>query len=190
MLVACGPWGTGPASHWPRPAWWFYYNDNEPAHCPASYREHEALVEIDSLAVFRGELPRRAMASVLEWAALRRTELRANWESARNGVPPLPIEPLDQEAGSRTMALVRTSSVKPSGEFQVELTLTTGQVVRRDLTPFLTRPLFHSIRLDALQFRQVRVEHGTLVWPGGADFCPDVVIWGGLPPAVADPFAA
>jgi len=24
-----------------------------------------------------------------------------------------------------------------------------------------------------------------LVWPGGADLCPDVLIWGGLPPADA-----
>ena len=27
------------------------------------------------------------------------------------------------------------------------------------------------------------VEDGTLVWPNGADLCPDVLIWDGLPPA-------
>ncbi|HEY1217291.1 MAG: DUF4160 domain-containing protein [Bryobacteraceae bacterium] len=30
--------------------------------------------------MLRGELPRRAMAVVLEWAALHRQELRADWE--------------------------------------------------------------------------------------------------------------
>jgi hypothetical protein len=29
----------------------------------------------------------------------------------------------------------------------------------------------------------MRVEGGTLVWPNGAGLCPDVLIWGGLPPA-------
>ena len=81
------------------------------------------------------------------------------------------------------MALVRISSVKPLDDFQVEITLTTGEVVRRDLGPLLNGPVFGSIRNDAAQFCQVRAEDGAFVWPGGVDLCPDVVIWGGLPPA-------
>jgi hypothetical protein len=80
------------------------------------------------------------------------------------------------------MALIRIATVKPLNEFRVELTLTTGEVVQRDLHALLAGPIFDSIRTDEEQFRQVRVEAGTLVWPGGADLCPDVVIWGGLPP--------
>lgn len=38
----------------------FYYNDHEPAHFHAAYGEHEALIEIGTLAMLRGELPRRA----------------------------------------------------------------------------------------------------------------------------------
>jgi hypothetical protein len=34
------------------------------------------LIEIDASAVFRGWLPPRALALVLEWAALHRDELR------------------------------------------------------------------------------------------------------------------
>ena len=59
------------------------------------YGEHEALIAIDSLAVLRGTLPRRALAMVLEWAALHRDELRADWERARQGEVLEPIEPLD-----------------------------------------------------------------------------------------------
>jgi hypothetical protein len=36
-----------------------FYNDHLPAHFHAEYGEHEALIEIDTLGVYRGELPRR-----------------------------------------------------------------------------------------------------------------------------------
>jgi hypothetical protein len=65
---------------------------------------------------------------------------------------------------------------------RVRLTLTDGSTVERDLSRFLVGPVFDSIRTDPLCFRQVRIEAGTLVWSNGADLCPDVVIWGGLPP--------
>ena len=52
-------------------------------------------IEIDTLSVLRGEVPRRAMALVLEWAALHREELRADWARARGGTPLESIGPLD-----------------------------------------------------------------------------------------------
>jgi hypothetical protein len=73
----------------------FYYNDHEPGHFHAVYGDHEALIEVETLALIRGELPRRALALVLEWAALHRAELRQNWQNARMGVPLTPIAPLD-----------------------------------------------------------------------------------------------
>jgi hypothetical protein len=72
-----------------------YCNDHAPAHFHAVYGEHEALVEIDTLSVLRGELPRRAMAMVLEWAMLHRGELRESWNLGRTGRPPARIAPLD-----------------------------------------------------------------------------------------------
>ena len=81
------------------------------------------------------------------------------------------------------MALIRISKVRALNRFEVELTLTTGDVIRRDLQPFLNGPVFDTIRNDEQQFRALRVEDGTVVWPNGADLCPDVLIWGGLPPA-------
>jgi hypothetical protein len=65
----------------------------------------------------------------------------------------------------------------------VRLTLTDGAEIERDLSPLLVGPVFNEIRENPTQFREVRVEAGTLVWPDGADLCPDTVIWGGLPPA-------
>ena len=45
---------------------------------------------------------------------------------------------------------------------------------------------------DSAFFKQCRfdAELQTIVWPNGADLCPDVVIWGGLPPADASSRAA
>ena len=81
------------------------------------------------------------------------------------------------------MKLVRIREAKPLGDYRVELTLTNGQVVERDLEPMLKGRFFSEIRSDEARFRQLRVEDGTLVWPGGADLCPDMLIWGGVPPA-------
>ena len=72
-----------------------FYSDHEPAHFHAIYGEYEVLIEIETLSVFRGALPRRALALVLEWTALHRVELREDWQRARNGEALKEIEPLD-----------------------------------------------------------------------------------------------
>jgi hypothetical protein len=74
---------------------YMYYNDHRPPHFHAEYAESEALFTIDTLEILEGELPRRPRAFVVEWASLHREELRVNWERARQGTPPLPIEPLE-----------------------------------------------------------------------------------------------
>ncbi|WP_447964074.1 DUF4160 domain-containing protein [Nitrospira sp. Ecomares 2.1] len=53
-----------------------FFNNHEPAHFHVSYGEFEALIEVKTLAIYHGELPRRALALTLEWAALHREELR------------------------------------------------------------------------------------------------------------------
>jgi len=72
-----------------------YYNDHLPPHFHAEYGEHEAVYEIDTLDILQGRLPRRAHNLVVEWALLRRSELRENWDHARQGKTLLHIEPLD-----------------------------------------------------------------------------------------------
>jgi hypothetical protein len=73
-----------------------YYNDHLPPHFHARYAEHEVRVAIETLDVVgEGYLPRRAMAMVLEWAALHRAELWTNWERAREGLSLAQVEPLE-----------------------------------------------------------------------------------------------
>ncbi len=74
---------------------YMFYAEHAPPHFHAWYAGHEALLRIDTLEVFRGSLPRRALALVLEWADLRRLELQADWERARNREALAYIDPLD-----------------------------------------------------------------------------------------------
>ena len=79
--------------------------------------------------------------------------------------------------------LVRILAAKSIGGTSLRLTLTDGRVVEKDIGPLLRGPVFAALRDDPDVFRRVRVEGGTLVWPGDVDLCPDTVIWGGIPPA-------
>ena len=80
------------------------------------------------------------------------------------------------------MALVRIAKAEPLDQFTLRLTLTDGSVIERELRPLLKGPIFEKIRTEPREFARVRAEDGALVWPDGADLCPDMVIWNGLPP--------
>ena len=45
-----------------------FWSDHAPPHFHALYAEFEALIDIRTLEVIRGKLPRRALVLVLEWA--------------------------------------------------------------------------------------------------------------------------
>jgi hypothetical protein len=70
------------------------YRDHDPPHFHATYGEFEISVTIRDGQV-QGEFPRRAQALVLEWLALHRDALLADWDRARRGEPLVPIPPLD-----------------------------------------------------------------------------------------------
>jgi len=52
-----------------------FWQDHAPPHFHALYGEFEALIDIRTLEVMRGSLPRRALALVREWATLHHNEL-------------------------------------------------------------------------------------------------------------------
>jgi hypothetical protein len=72
-----------------------YYDDHAPPHFHAYYGEDAASIEIDTLAVREGRLPKRAMALIIEWAADHRAELREDWRLAEAHQPLNPIAPLE-----------------------------------------------------------------------------------------------
>jgi hypothetical protein len=71
-----------------------YFADHAPPHFHALYAEFEALIDIRTFGVIRGELPGRAMALVLEWAQQHRGELMKDWELCLQNQTPATIRPL------------------------------------------------------------------------------------------------
>ncbi|MCL1961317.1 MAG: DUF4160 domain-containing protein [Desulfovibrionaceae bacterium] len=71
-----------------------FWNDRAPPHFHALYAEHEALIDIRTLDILEGEMPRRALALVLEWAQEYRAELMKDWELCAHNQPPNKIRPL------------------------------------------------------------------------------------------------
>lgn len=71
-----------------------FYDDHNPPHFHAEYGEYAVRVDINTLAVFGGRLPARALGMVTEWASLHQRELVEAWERARRMEPPGKIEPL------------------------------------------------------------------------------------------------
>ena len=74
---------------------YMYHNDHDPAHFHVIYGGNRAAIGIQPLQVLRGTLPGRALALVMEWAALHEQELQANWARARAFEPLRPIAPLE-----------------------------------------------------------------------------------------------
>lgn len=72
-----------------------YWDDHAPPHFHARYGEHEALINIRTLEILRGSLPGRAMGLTLEWAAMHRAALAANWVRCAKTLPPMTIPPLE-----------------------------------------------------------------------------------------------
>ena len=71
-----------------------FSNDHGPPDFHAYYGSDEALVAIETLSVFAGRLPPRAMGLVVEWASLHQEELREAWRRAQSLEPPGRIAPL------------------------------------------------------------------------------------------------
>jgi hypothetical protein len=66
--------------------------------------------------------------------------------------------------------------------FWVELTLSDGSRVERDVGDLLRGQVFDAIRTDPARFRELRARRGTLEWPGDVDLDGAVLIWDGPRP--------
>lgn len=72
-----------------------FWGDHAPPHFHALYAEYEVLIDIRTLEVIRGKMPRRALALILEWASQHRTELLEDWTLCEQNQPPKKISPLE-----------------------------------------------------------------------------------------------
>jgi hypothetical protein len=72
-----------------------YYDEHMPPHFHAYYGENSAIIEIETLRVRDGYIPKRAFALVLEWSQEHRSELMSNWQLAEKHQPLNNIAPLE-----------------------------------------------------------------------------------------------
>jgi len=82
--------------------------------------------------------------------------------------------------------MVRVRKATPLKGFKLRLEFTDGSERTLDMEPYLKGPIFEPLKRDLALFRSVRVDEelGTIVWPNGADICPDVLVHGRTPVAL------
>jgi len=71
-----------------------YYKEHQPAHFHAKYENQTGVFSIADLKLIEGNLPKRVISLVLEWAFENRDELMENWELAMAKKPLHKIPPL------------------------------------------------------------------------------------------------
>jgi len=83
--------------------------------------------------------------------------------------------------------MIRVIAVEPMGGRTVHLRFSDGTERDIDLSPYLVGPVFEPLH-DPAQFAEVTVdpELGTIVWPNGADICPDVLYHGRIPASLEE----
>ena len=71
-----------------------FFDDHAPPYFHALYAEFKALINIHTLEIIKGEMPKRAIALILEWASEHRSELIEDWELCKENQLPKKIAPL------------------------------------------------------------------------------------------------
>ncbi len=72
-----------------------FWREHAPPHFHAIYGDYEALIDIRTLEIIKGRLPKRAQALALEWAAQHRAELMEDWNLCQSRQLPKNIPPLE-----------------------------------------------------------------------------------------------
>ena len=73
---------------------YMYWNEHAPPHFHAKYGEFQALINIKDFSMIEGKLPPKALALVIEWAAIHQDDLLKNWDIGIKGETFKKIEPL------------------------------------------------------------------------------------------------
>ncbi|MBP9726783.1 MAG: DUF4160 domain-containing protein [Gammaproteobacteria bacterium] len=70
------------------------WDDHPPPHFHARYGEYKGIIDINELKMTEGDLPRRALDLILDWAELHQNELIEDWELCIQKTMPKKIAPL------------------------------------------------------------------------------------------------
>ena len=72
-----------------------FKREHAPPHFHALYGEYEACIEIRTLEILSGNLPKRALNLTIEWAIEHREELLEDWNPCQTKQHPHKIAPLE-----------------------------------------------------------------------------------------------
>ena len=72
-----------------------FWREHAPPRFHALYGEHEALIDIRTLDLIAGHLPKRALNLAIEWAIEHRSELTDDWNQCQLKQRPKRIAPLE-----------------------------------------------------------------------------------------------
>lgn len=72
-----------------------FWREHAPPHFHALYAEYEVQIDIRTLEVIVGHLPKRALALTIEWANEHRAELMEDWNLCQAKQQPKKIAPLE-----------------------------------------------------------------------------------------------
>jgi Domain of unknown function (DUF4160) len=70
----------------------FYFDEHPPPHFHARYGEFVAQIDVETLEIMKGSLPRPQMRTIQQWATSRRQALRQAWDACASGGNPGSIE--------------------------------------------------------------------------------------------------
>ena len=60
---------------------YFLAGEHNPPHFHAIYGEYVGVIDLNTLEMLEGDLPKKALSLVQEWAAIHQDALRNMWES-------------------------------------------------------------------------------------------------------------
>jgi hypothetical protein len=78
--------------------------------------------------------------------------------------------------------VVEIIAVAPLAGYWLRLTLSSGDVVERDVSALLHGAVFEPVRANRDVFDAAFVDAGTVTWPGNVDIAPETLIWNGSMP--------
>src|SRR5580700_6119787 len=149
-----------------------FFNDHPPPPFHARYGEFEATVEIVTLEVLEGQLPRRALNLVREWAMMHREELLETGVSAGKTRPRRKLSRWPER--SRYSMHWDVVEVKPEPHYCLFVRFKDGVAGRLQLRPVELTGALSPLR-DEQFFRQVFIDYGAVAWPGEIDLAPDAM---------------
>jgi hypothetical protein len=74
----------------------------------------------------------------------------------------------------------RVVAVEPMDDFRLFLTFTNGEKRIFDAKRLFKMPVFKLLRKKPF-FETVKVDHGSVTWPGDIDYCPDTLYMESVP---------